>query len=288
MDYIQRGAQRPKTSTYFSPAEEREAIRRYQAGDSGALRQIIGAHEPELQKWARRYNSKGLDFDDKVQIATEGLIEAAKRFDPDRPNGLSAYARRWIQKKLSTDAVRFSSVTSPTKWGEADDFSADTPVVTADGEGVGETWIDQQTDDDCSEALILSEKGAGVIRALDRIDAGDRDRKIFSARLNAATFAQLGRRYGISAEAARQSFHRTSEKLKIEIAHASHRFAKAMTANVFTYEIASAILPGNGLSRSSILERREPQALRRIKPLTAAKNRERLSSEAIITMAKAA
>jgi RNA polymerase sigma factor (sigma-70 family) len=287
MDHIRRGAGRHKISTYFSPAEEREAIGRYQTGDSAALRKIIEAHEPELQKWANRYNSKGLDLDDKLQLATEGLIEAAKRFDLDRPNGFSAYARHWIHKKLSTDAVRFSSVTSPARWGEADDFSADTPVVTADGEDTSETWIDQQADDDCSEGLIFSEERNAVIRALDRIDAGDRDRKIFSAHLNGATFAQLGRRYGISAEAARLRFLRTRDQIKTEIDRASD-FASAMTAHVFTYKIATAILPGNRISRSFILEFREPQALRRIKPLTADKNRKRLNLEAIITMTKAA
>ena len=51
---------------------------------------------------ARRYDGRGVDFEDLVQIGSVGLVKAAKRFDPNRNLKFSTYAVSKIVGEIKT------------------------------------------------------------------------------------------------------------------------------------------------------------------------------------------
>jgi RNA polymerase sigma factor (sigma-70 family) len=86
-----------------------------------AIRDAIPArHDGLAWRYARRQRDRlrGLELDDLVQEGRIGLIEAARRYDPDhrvagRPVRFSSYAKHWIQLGLR-DALR--TATHPIRW----------------------------------------------------------------------------------------------------------------------------------------------------------------------------
>jgi RNA polymerase primary sigma factor len=68
------------------------------AGEPGAIHRLIEFHMPLARKQSRRLKHWfDLDPDDAEQIAMIGLIQAAKRFDPERGYQFSTYAGHWIR-----------------------------------------------------------------------------------------------------------------------------------------------------------------------------------------------
>lgn len=75
----------------LSPEETRQAAR------DGNINKIIEGNVRLVLSVAHRY--QGACFDDLVQEGTLGLIEAAKRYDPERGQ-FSTYAIPWIEKYI--------------------------------------------------------------------------------------------------------------------------------------------------------------------------------------------
>jgi RNA polymerase sigma-32 factor len=72
--------------------EEIELARRAGEGDGEALYRLVGSHLRYVIKIARGYRSWGLPMNDLIQEGTLGLIQAVRRFDPERGVRLSTYA----------------------------------------------------------------------------------------------------------------------------------------------------------------------------------------------------
>ena len=53
-----------------------------------------------VHMFARRYQSRGVAFEDLVGAGNLGVVEAAHRFDPDRGVKFSTYAAWWIRKAM--------------------------------------------------------------------------------------------------------------------------------------------------------------------------------------------
>jgi RNA polymerase primary sigma factor len=53
-----------------------------------------------VHMFARRYQSRGVAFEDLVGAGNVGVVEAAHRFDPDRGVKFSTYAAWWIRKAM--------------------------------------------------------------------------------------------------------------------------------------------------------------------------------------------
>lgn len=90
--------------------EERELARRAEAGDPEALGRLVGSHLRFVIKIARAYRGWGLPMSDLIQEGTLGLIQAVRRFDPDRSVRLSTYAMWWIRSATQDYVVRSWSV----------------------------------------------------------------------------------------------------------------------------------------------------------------------------------
>jgi len=62
--------------------------------------QLVTAHLGLARQLARRFSHRGEPLDDLVQVASLGLVSAARRFDPDRGVEFSAFATRTIIGEL--------------------------------------------------------------------------------------------------------------------------------------------------------------------------------------------
>jgi RNA polymerase primary sigma factor len=87
----------------FKPlkAEDEQALgRRIQAGDEEALNQLVEANLRFVVSYAKRYRGLGLSFLDLINEGNLGLIEAARRFDPERGVKFISYAVWWIRQAI--------------------------------------------------------------------------------------------------------------------------------------------------------------------------------------------
>src|ERR671914_446212 len=82
--------------------EERELGRRIQQdGDPHALRRLVEGNLRFVVSYAKRYRGLGVSFLDLIHEGNLGLMEAARRFDPDRNVKFITYAVWWIRQALT-------------------------------------------------------------------------------------------------------------------------------------------------------------------------------------------
>ena len=86
--------------------EELTLARRAEAGDGDAFEKLVGSHLRYVIAIARRYRGWGMSMNDLVQEGTLGLIEAVRRFDPDRGVRLSTYAMWWIRQAIQDHVLQ--------------------------------------------------------------------------------------------------------------------------------------------------------------------------------------
>ncbi len=83
------------------PLEEEQALgRRIRQGDQEALQRLVEANLRFVVSYSKRYRGLGLSFLDLIHEGNLGLMEAAKRFDPDRNVKFISYAVWWIRQAI--------------------------------------------------------------------------------------------------------------------------------------------------------------------------------------------
>jgi RNA polymerase primary sigma factor len=80
--------------------EEKALARRIHDGDQEALQRLVEANLRFVVSYCKRYRGLGLSFLDLIHEGSLGLMEAAKRFDPDRNVKFISYAVWWVRQAI--------------------------------------------------------------------------------------------------------------------------------------------------------------------------------------------
>jgi RNA polymerase primary sigma factor len=85
----------------LSADEERELGRSIQqSGDQEALRRLVEGNLRFVVAYAKRYRGLGVPFLDLIHEGNLGLMESARRFDPERNVKFITYAVWWIRQAI--------------------------------------------------------------------------------------------------------------------------------------------------------------------------------------------
>lgn len=95
-----------RTLPLLSSDEEQRLARLSAAGDDAAAERLVLSHLRMVARVARRYARLGLPTSDLIQEGTIGLIQAVRRFNPDRGVRLSTYAGWWVRAAIQEHVVR--------------------------------------------------------------------------------------------------------------------------------------------------------------------------------------
>ncbi|HEU4522162.1 MAG TPA: sigma-70 family RNA polymerase sigma factor [Thermoanaerobaculia bacterium] len=94
--YLHEIAQIPR----LTPERERELGRRVQENDKAALEELVKSNLRFVVSYAKRYRNSHVLFLDLINEGNIGLIQAAKKFDPDKNVKFITYAVWWIRQSI--------------------------------------------------------------------------------------------------------------------------------------------------------------------------------------------
>ena len=112
---IDRGDRRFIAATMDAPYLDRErefdlARRWREDDDDAAMRELVMSYARFVVRIATGFRGYGLPLGDLVQEGNVGLMEAAKRFDPDREVRFSTYASWWVVAAMQEYILRNASI----------------------------------------------------------------------------------------------------------------------------------------------------------------------------------
>lgn len=84
----------------LTPAEEKELGDSIRQGDQDALRRMVEANLRFVVTISKKYRGLGMSFLDLLNEGNIGLIEAAKRYDPEKNVKFITYAVWWIRQAI--------------------------------------------------------------------------------------------------------------------------------------------------------------------------------------------
>jgi RNA polymerase primary sigma factor len=84
----------------LSGDDEKVLGRRIQGGDQEAIKRLVEANLRFVVHYAKRYRGLGMSYMDLIHEGTLGLMEAAKRFDPERNVKFISYAVWWVRQAI--------------------------------------------------------------------------------------------------------------------------------------------------------------------------------------------
>lgn len=89
--------------------EERELIKKAQAGDIAARDKLINSNLRLVIAIASRYRSPGMERADLIQEGALGLIKAIERYDFSHDTRFSTYSGYWVRQRISQYIVENSN-----------------------------------------------------------------------------------------------------------------------------------------------------------------------------------
>lgn len=241
----------------LTPELERKLSDGWKAGDRDAGRQIVEAFLPYVMSIAREYRRWGTPIEDIVQQGNIGLLEGARRFDPERGYRLVTFAQFWIRaeireyvlrnhrvvrvgsSKAERRAVRFfrkTFVKDPAMLAEKTGLSElrarelmpilAGPEVSLDptpaegGMPLGDSLADGAPSPE--EQVCLADERAHRTRALKKVIAelSPREQHVLERHLMSdepETLAQIGATFGVSKERVRQVEEGAKQRMRYRL-----------------------------------------------------------------------
>jgi RNA polymerase primary sigma factor len=92
----------------LSQEDEKKLGIRIQKGDKKALKELIEANLRFVVSYVKKYKGMGIGMFDLINEGNLGLIEAARRFDPNRNVKFISYAVWWIRQAIIHALTRYS------------------------------------------------------------------------------------------------------------------------------------------------------------------------------------
>ena len=206
----------------MSREEELALFHRWKGGDDRALHKLVLAYEPLVASMAHNLRSSGLSVEDAKQEARCGLLEAARRFDPNKGFRFGTYARWWMLSELSTYMLANKDILSSRRMKRKPKLlwpnfvSLDAPI-TPDGESAAEIIpSDQDGPDLIAELAIDGQRLQG--RLADALSSlGQREKLVVQRRHlgeEARTLQVVANDMQISPERVRQIEKRALARLR--------------------------------------------------------------------------
>jgi RNA polymerase primary sigma factor len=96
-----------KVASPLTKQQEHQLAIKIQSGDTSALNELVLHNLKFVVLLANKFIGMGINIDDLIQEGNQGLIEAAKRFTPDKNTKFITYAQFWIRKYLNESIVEF-------------------------------------------------------------------------------------------------------------------------------------------------------------------------------------
>lgn len=86
--------------SHFTREEEYELGKKIKEGDNEAIKKLVLGNLKFVISIANHYKNSGLSMSDIINQGNLGLIEAARRFDPDKGVKFISYAVWWIRQSI--------------------------------------------------------------------------------------------------------------------------------------------------------------------------------------------
>jgi RNA polymerase primary sigma factor len=93
-----------------SEDEEKKLGERIHKGDKEAVKALIEANLRFVVSYVKKYQGMGLGFLDLINEGNLGLIEAARRFDPQRNVKFISYAVWWVRQAVIHALTQYSRI----------------------------------------------------------------------------------------------------------------------------------------------------------------------------------